>query len=198
MSLSNLYAYMKLDGKVFLWLFVPGATIGSALDAFHVRSGIERYAVPAFLGIAWWVPLLLGTAAVAIGYSHPLLDPLLGQAPRPHPLPVSVAGLSWLLLAYLISATALLSIEKVVLLCTIYLNFWLLAGRSWQNLLLSVITAITGTLIEMLLVAAGAFSYVHPDFIGVPYWLPCMYACASLALGNLGRSFISSSTRGIT
>src|SRR2546421_11741687 len=51
----------------------------------------------------------------------------------------------------------------------------------------------------MVLVAAGAFSYLHPDFIGVPYWLPCIYACASLAVGDMGRHlFLSSTTRGFT
>lgn len=90
------------------------------------------------------------------------------------------------------------SIAKAGLLILIYLNFWLLAGRSWQNLLLSLVTAITGTLIEMTLVAAGAFSYVHPDILGVPLWLPCIYACASLAVGDLGRSLVSLSQRGIS
>ncbi len=90
------------------------------------------------------------------------------------------------------------SIAKVGLLILIYLNFWLLAGRSWQNLLLSLVTATTGTLIEMTLVAAGAFSYVHPDILGVPFWLPCIYACASLAVGDLGRSLMSLSQRGIS
>lgn len=190
------HGYMK-NGIALLWLFGLGATVGSALDAFHVHSGVERYPAPAFAGVAWWVPLLFGAAAVAIGYSHPLADPLLGQVRRPRRPAVSVAELSWLLLAYVVSATALLSVEKVALLSLIYLNFWLLAGRSWQNLLLAVVTAITGTLIEMWLVAAGAFMYIHPDFMGVPYWLPCLYACASLALGNLGRSLIASPTRGI-
>lgn len=185
------------NGVALLWLFAPGATIGSALDAFHVQSGVERYPGPEFAGIAWWVPLLFGVAAATIGYSHALVDPLLGQVRRPRRLVVSVAELSWLVLAYLISASALLSVEKAALLCLIYLNFWLLAGRSWQNLLLAFVTAITGTLIEMWLVAAGAFAYVHPDFIGVPYWLPGLYACASLALGNLGRSLITSPARGI-
>ncbi len=90
------------------------------------------------------------------------------------------------------------SIAKVGLLILIYLNFWLLAGRSWQNLLLSLVTATTGTLIEMTLVAAGAFSYVHPEILGVPFWLPCIYACASLAVGDLGRSLMSLSQRGIS
>jgi hypothetical protein len=48
----------------------------------------------------------------------------------------------------------------------------------------------------MTLVAAGAFSYLQPDILGVPYWLPFMYACASLAVGDLGRSLINSPTIG--
>src|SRR6266480_1443560 len=77
-----------------------------------------------------------------------------------------------------------------------YFNFWLLTGRGWQNLLLSLVTAITGTLVEMTLVAAGAFSYLQPAMLGVPYWLPFMYACASLAVGDLGRSLMYRSARG--
>jgi uncharacterized membrane protein YoaT (DUF817 family) len=78
----------------------------------------------------------------------------------------------------------------------IYFNFWLLTGGGWQNLLLSLVTAITGTLVEMTLVAAGAFSYLQPDILGIPYWLLFMYACASLAVGDVGRSLMSSSARG--
>ncbi len=152
--------------------------------------------MPALFGLAWWVPPLFGAAAVAIGYSHPLVDPLLHHR-RFRRLSVSIGELTWVVLAYLVSASTLPSIAKVGLLTVIYLNFWVLAGRGWQNLLLSLVTAITGTLIEMILVAAGAFSYLHPDFVGVPYWLPGIYACASLAVGDLGRSLITPSPRGI-
>ncbi len=94
----------------------------------------------------------------------------------------------WVVLAYVVSAGELDSWEKVGLLGVIYFNFWVMAGRSWQNLVLSIVTAITGTLVEMVLVAAGAFSYVHPGMLGVPYWLPCIYMCASLAVGDVGRA----------
>ena len=182
--------------RTILWLFLLGATLGTALDAFHVYSHVERYARPIFFGLAWWVPLLFGTAAVAIGYSHPLVDPLIHNI-RPHRrLTASITELGWLMLAYLIAASPVGSFARTGLLALIYLNFWLLAGRGWQNLLLSFVTAITGTLIEMILVDAGAFSYLHPDILGVPYWLPCIYAIASLAIGDLGRSLMSSSARG--
>ena len=181
----------QFRGKALLWLFLVGATLGTALDAFHVFSGVERYASPALLGVAWWVPLLFGGAAVAIGYSHPLLDPLL-QHRRFQPLVSSLLRLAWLPVAYLISASFFDTLTKTLLIILVYFNFWLLAGHDWQNLLFSLVTAITGTLIEMILVAAGAFAYLHPDMLGVPYWLPALYACASLAVGDLGRSLFYS------
>ena len=183
-------------GRAILWLFLLGAILGTALDAFHVYSYVEQYTRPAFFGVAWWVPLLFGSAAVAIGFSHPLADPLINNLRRPRKLITSIAELSWLLLAYLIAASPISSLAKTALFFLIYFNFWLLTGRGWQNLLLSLVTAITGTLVEMTLVAAGAFSYLQPDILGVPYWLPFMYACASLAVGDLGRSLMSSSARG--
>ena len=179
-----------------MWLFVLGATLGTALDAVHVHTGVERYPAPVLFGLAWWVPLLFGAAAVAIGYSHPMVDPLLHHDRPSHRLSSSFAELTWLLLAYLISASTLESLVKVGLLFLIYFNFWLLMGGGWQNLLLSLVTAITGALIEMILVASGAFSYLHPDILGVPYWLPFIYACASLAVGDFGRSLMSFSQRG--
>jgi len=124
---------------------------------------------------------------VVIGYSHPLLDPLLHHR-RFRPLFNSLLALVWLPLAYLISAVFFDTLTKTALILLIYFNFWLLSGSDWQNLVFSLVTAITGTLIEMILVAAGAFAYLHPDMLGVPYWLPGIYACASLALGDLGRS----------
>ena len=177
----------QFRGRTLLWLFLPGATLGTALDAFHVFSGVERYASPTLLGVAWWVPLLFGGAAVTIGYSHPLLDPLLHHR-RFRPLFSSLLGLAWLPLVYLISASFFDTLTKTLLILLVYGNFWLLAGSDWQNLVFSLATAITGTLIEMILVAAGAFAYLHPDMPGVPYWLPGIYACASQALGDLGRS----------
>lgn len=178
--------------RPILLLFASGATAGTALDAIHAHNHVERYPNLVLFGVAWWVPLLFGTAAVAIGVSHPLVDPLLHQQRSP-PLINSVAELAWLLLAYLLSAGSLDTLTKMGLLLLIYVNFWLLAGRAWQNLVFSIVTAITGTLIEMILVSAGAFAYLHPDWFGIPYWLPCLYAIASLAVGDLGRSLILAS-----
>lgn len=182
--------------RPILWLFVLGACAGTALDSLHVYAHVERYPMPVLLGEAWWVPLLFGLATVAIGCSHPAVDPLLGHIRPPQRMLTSVSELAWLVLAYLITAGDLASIAKAGLLIIIYFNFWLLSGRRWQNLLLSFVTAITGTLIEMVLVATGIFSYLHPDILEVPVWLPLLYACASLAVGDLGRTLFFSTQRG--
>ncbi|GAC1565728.1 MAG: hypothetical protein NVS3B14_04460 [Ktedonobacteraceae bacterium] len=179
----------QLQNRTLLLLFLLGATLGTALDAFHVYSQVERYPPPTLLGVAWWVPVLFGCAAVAIGYSHPLVDPLLCHR-RFRSLFSSLLGLAWLPLVYLIGASFFDTLTKTALILLVYFNFWLLSGSDWQNLALSLVTAITGTLIEMILIAAGAFSYLHPDMLGVPYWLPGIYACASLAVGDLGRSLM--------
>src|SRR5947209_12597215 len=129
----------QFRGRMLLWLFLAGATLGTALDAFHVLSGIERYAVPSLLGVAWWVPLLFGGAAVAIGYSHPLLDPLLHHR-RFRSLFSSLLGLAWLPLVYLVSASFLDTLTKTLLIALIFCNFWLLTGGGWQNLVFSLVT----------------------------------------------------------
>ncbi|RAQ95465.1 hypothetical protein [Thermogemmatispora tikiterensis] len=184
-------------GRAAVLLFLLGATGGSALDAFYVHQGLKRYSTavvagPTLFGLPWWVPLLTGSAAVAIGLSHPLLDPLLAHLRTTRRLSTSIAALGWLCLAYLLGAIPLAPLARCGLLGLLYLNFWLLAGRSWQNLIFSAVVAITGTLIEMILVNAGIFSFPqNAELLGVPAWLPWLYAYASLALGDLGRALIS-------
>ncbi len=187
---------MSAWGRATILLFLLGACGGGAFDAFYVSQGIKRYsplvsAGPTLLGLPWWAPLLAGSAAVVIGLSHPLLDPLLAYSRTARRLSTSIAALGWLCLAYLLGALSLAPIARFGLLGLLYLNFWLLAGRSWQNLVFSAVVAITGTLIEMILANAGIFSFPqNAELLGVPAWLPWLYACASLALGDLGRALI--------
>jgi len=55
-------------------LALLGATLGVALDWVHVATGTTAYTSPAVLGLAWWVPLLFGGAAVAMGLARPLAE----------------------------------------------------------------------------------------------------------------------------
>src|SRR2546423_9444789 len=110
-------------GWAICWLFLLGAVLGTGLDAFHVHSKVEHYAVPVLFGLAWWVPLLFGVAAVAIGYLHPMVDPLLGQRRVPQQLMLCIVGLGWGLLSYVGSATSIDSSTKSGLVTIILLHF---------------------------------------------------------------------------
>ena len=175
---------MKDKWWAILTLFVVGATLGTALDPIDMYSQVTHYTIP------WWLPPTFGLAAVAMGYVQPMLASLLGHVPPARRLWTGFAELTWLVLAYLVGGSSLASLAKVGLLLLIFLAFWWLAARSWQSLLLSIVTGITGTLVEMILVALGLYSFVHPNIFGVPYWLPGIYAVASLAVADLGSSLL--------
>lgn len=51
----------------------------------------------------------------------------------------------------------------------------------------SIVLALAGTLVEMVVSSTGFFAYLRPDFLGVPMWLPALYlAGAPAALATLG------------
>src|SRR6266571_7093363 len=116
---------MRQRGWNLFWLVAYGAIGGTALDALHVFSGVERYDMPVLFGmLAWWVPLLFGSAAMAIGLSHPLLDPCFAQRRQARSLLHSSAKLGWLVLAYGISASPISSLVKVGLIALVFTTFW--------------------------------------------------------------------------
>src|SRR5262245_19108475 len=129
---------MRHSRRAFIWLFVYGAVGGTALDAFHAYSGVERYSTPQLFGLLdWGVPLLFGGAALAIGISHPLADAPLHNRRRVPSLLTGSIGLIWLVLAYLIAALPVPSWARGGGIALLYAVFWLLTGKGWQNLLLS-------------------------------------------------------------
>ena len=72
------------------------------------------------------------------------------------------------------------------LLAALFVVGWLRCDGSSVGLLLAALTAIGGTAVEMALVGAGAFAYLHPSIGGVAVWLPLLYCCASVGVGALG------------
>lgn len=63
-------------------------------------------------------------------------------------------------------------------------------GGSPVGLLLAAGAALGGTPFEVVLVAAGEFSYAQPDAFGVAGWLPLLYATAGVSLGALGSRLV--------
>lgn len=183
-----------------LLLFLAGAIFGTLGDVFHVLSGTLDYYRPSGLmilppvGQPFWVPLLFGAAGLGIGMSHSSLDPYFGTQPqRP-----GLKNLTWVLLG----TVALLATwaasgflpwatggAKDAFMAAVAVGTWLILDRSWQGLALGIATALIGTAVEITLVRSGQFYYLPhaANSMGVPSWLPWLYLCASVSVGNLGR-----------
>lgn len=174
-----------------LALFAGGG-VGLALcDQIHVQADVLRYDVGGLFGQAWWVPLQFGVASLAI---------VAGAAPfvRYRPAPRErdfVTGVAWFVAAY--AASGVFDAQPEALAAGLALA-WLARvavaegprerrregpregrrdGVSPRAALVaySLLLAAAGTGAEAILSAAGTFEYLHPDFVGVPVWLPLLY-----------------------
>jgi hypothetical protein len=71
----------------------------------------------------------------------------------------------------------------------VYLAF----DRTPAGLIMSLMTAVCGPLIEVALISGlltegvPPYTYSHPDIAGIPTWIAAVYACGGPAVGNLGR-----------
>jgi hypothetical protein len=172
-------------------LALAGATVGTGLDAIHVHTGTTAYAHPVLFGQAWWVPPLFASAGLAIGLGRPLVERVLGLR-RPAPSAAAVAGgMALFVLAYatsgLVGGGPLL---RSFLLAALFLVAWLLWDRTGLGLVLAVLTAAAGTAVEVTLVRTGTFVYREPSLAGVTIWLPWLYGCAAVGVGNLGKRLV--------
>lgn len=181
--------------RAALLLFALGATLGTALDAVHVHTATTRYADPLVYEMAWFVPLLFGAAGVAVGLGRPVFERLLRRdapAPATPATPALLGALTLFIAAYVLSGVLPASNStKCAALGALAAASLALFDRTWLGLALAGTTAATGSAIEALQIQAGIFRYLDPDRWGVPCWLPCLYACAQVAIGNLGRRLVA-------
>jgi hypothetical protein len=179
---------MKSKVKIIGCLFLLGMILGPLMDGFHTHSGTAYYPRPWKWMMAWWVPLLFGTATVTIGLSHLDFDKWLRRVQRNHSWFAVWSGI--VCFAALYFASAYLSIDETqklsVMIVTAFL-VWYVLEKTYAGFLFALVIAAIGTAVESLLGHAGLFIYTKPDMFGVPYWLPCLYVAASVAVGNLAR-----------
>jgi len=172
-------------------LVLAGATIGTGLDAIHVHTGTTAYAQPVLFGQAWWVPPLFAGAALAIGLGRPLVERLLGVRGSVPTALATAGGMAVFVLAY--AASGLVGGgpgPRSILLAAMFVLAWLLWDRTGVGLVLAVLTAIIGTLVEIALVRTGTFLYREPSLAGVTVWLPWLYGCAAVGVGNFGKRLV--------
>ncbi len=167
-------------------LLAAGALLGTLLDAVHVATTTTRYTAPAFLGVAWWVPLMFGGAALAIGYAHTIVDLVVGRHVVPDVRRVTV-GIALLLALWVTSGLVKPAPVALWIVAPASIAMWWFLDRTPVGLVLALATASCGVAVEATLVSAGAFAYVAPDAGRVASWLPWLYVAASIAVGNLAR-----------
>lgn len=175
-----------------LGLALLGGTVGTLFDWVHCATGAIRYADPAFMGLAWWVPLVYVGAALGIGLSHPPLDRLHRRKARwPHS-PARLAGGVVALVALWVASglfvmAGLGPLAITALLAPASLATWWVFDRTGAGLSLAVGTALVGMGVECVLITQGLFSHTQTDLGLIPSWLGFIYVGASVGLGNLGR-----------
>lgn len=175
----------------FLILFLLGASMGAGFDYLYTVFGVSGYTTPTVGNLPWWVFPEFGLATVLIGFSHPWCDTRLHRPQTNQSWGEIFFDILCFGFVYLLSAA--LSSHPILCSLTLFTGgilMWVASDKTWQGVLLAIITAIIGTGFEMTLSASGQFFYTHPHFWGVPFWLPLLYASASMAVGNLGRKLL--------
>jgi hypothetical protein len=171
--------------RAFAILFVFGAVVLTLLDSVHVHTHTLAYAHPAVYGSALWVPLLMGSAAAFGGWAYVLGWARLG-GPAKLPLRPKVA-LAVASFALMYAASGLLpatATTKLIVLTVAAVVIHREVDGSRVGAILMIVGALIGPIVEAI---NPGFHYLEPDFIGVPVWLPALYACATPALGQLSR-----------
>lgn len=177
-------------------LLALGATLGPLLDAIHTHTGTTRYAAPWVLEMAWWVPLLFGSAGVAVGLPRAALERL-RATPTSTPSSRSAAeGMGLFVLAYALSGVVPavgpvpVNVARALALLAVFAVTWWRHDRTALGLGLACSTGLGGCVVEVNLSAAGAFEHLQPTKLGIPLWLPLLYATAQVGVGNLGRRLV--------
>lgn len=174
----------------FFALLLLGATLGAALDGIHTHFGATRYANPLILRMAWWVPLLFGSA-FCIGLIAPLLEHRRGS-PRARPsLAITVFAVSLFVVAYFVSVAPLSWPAVTGLLVAIFAAGWWICDRSLLGLGIALAASIGGPLFERFLVENGAFVHTQPAYLQISGWLPALYLCAAVGLTTLARFLVT-------
>jgi hypothetical protein len=148
---------------------------------------VERYTHEVLGRLGWFVPLEFGLAGVASALAIPLVERAARVPPkrdwtaweRGRELPL-LAGLYLTSVgangAYNVAfAVALLAVVAARLVFAPAPGDWAFA----------LVAAVVGPAVEGTIHALGAFDYTEPDLLGLPVWLPPLWANGGLAIRRL-------------
>jgi hypothetical protein len=185
--------------RVALACFVFGATVGTALDGIHTHSHTTAYPNPIFWMMAWWTPPVFGTAALGTGIAYPLVERLtrrrvaIARTQRDAMTAFAAFVILYFVSGYLRAGNPV----KLAVLAIGAVYLWARFARTREAAALALVAALVGPFVEIVLVSFGAFRHLQPDVLGIPMWLPALYAAGSIALGLFGLSLLSSDARSL-
>ena len=167
-----------------LTILLLGVVVSLAGDACHVASGTTRYlwdGVPTIWRSAIWFPVLVAGGVLALAVTGRDLTPRFPAArrrTRADVIPAAAAVLA------LYALTAALRHQpttvSVVLTASIAVVIWGVWDPSPGAALGGAIAAVSGPLVEIVIVAIGAAEYASRSdgLAGVAPWLPALYFAA--------------------
>lgn len=172
-------------------LALLGATLGTMLDRMHASTRTLEYTEPGSWGQPWWVPPLFAGAAIGLGGGRLFLGT---RGLPPARFETALAGAGLFAIAYVMSSVLpdwLAIVCMVPLAVFMFLRF----DRSRLGIVHLVACSVIGTAVEIALIGAGQFRYIDPGGplapLGVPTWLPVLYACGATGVGAIARFLAS-------
>lgn len=174
-------------------LFAIGATVGSALDALHTHSGATVYPRPVFLKAAWWTPGIFGVAGLSTGLAYAVTERLVGKPITRDGIGPAHAAAGFAAFTGLYALTGFLpasNATKLALVAAGAAGLHLSLAPTREAAALAFAAAVVGPAVEVLLVSRGAFTHTRADALGIPMWLPALYAAGSVAFGVVGKAIV--------
>jgi len=161
-----------------------GLVVSLAGDACHVASGTTQYewdGVPTIWKSAIWFPVLVAGGVLALAdLGHRLRERFPAVKERGRADVVAAAGAVLALYALTAALRGQPVTVSVVLVSSIAVAIWAWWDPSPGAALGGAIAAVTGPLVEIVVVAIGAASYASDadELFGVAPWLPGLYFAA--------------------
>lgn len=173
-----------LDLKGAALVLLAGATLGTAMDAFHTFSGTTRYLHPLVLQTAAWVPFLFASAYLLEAFTFVQFRP--PPTPRNQAL-ITFAGFT---LIYFATGFAPVSNLGKLIICVAAGIAGIAFLRSKAALFTGLVAALVGPGFEVFLTGIGGFEHLQPDFARIPIWLPGLYFASAAGIGPLLGSWL--------
>ncbi len=177
-----------------LLTFALGAVVGTLGDQIHVRFGVLKYRTPhpRMFGQAYWVPLLMGAAAVAMVEGYLTMRARAAGKEEPGTVEDVAREGAWFALLY--AASGVLSKYPKALAAS-FVAFFVARvvrdGDDVHDVVHAVGTALLGTAFEHMLTGTGAFGYEdgHRHVGRVSMWVPGLYLQAARFARSLARAW---------